>query len=339
MKPFEWVNPTSQRQVVDQLVEGRGTAEIKAGGIDLVDRMRLGISAPLRVINLGALPQLRYIRADLHGLRIGATTTLAQIAAESLLLPRYAAIAEAAAGAASAQIRNVATVAGNLLQRPRCWYFRHPELSCLKKGGTSCPAEHGEHRYHAILGGGPSYMVHPSTMATALLACDARLRLLGPGPAPAAAGGSVEPVVTEVPLDGFFVLPAEDAGREHRLAPGQLVTEVIVPAAPNDTRSVYRAVKERQVYDWPLAEVVASVTLRGEVVERARVVLGALAPIPWRSREAEAALVGKRVTIALAAEAARAALAGARPLPHNRFKVPIAATLIERAILTAADRS
>ena len=328
MRPIEWVNPVGERQVVEQLAEGRGATVVKAGGIDLLDRMRLGISAPARLVNIAALPSLRAILADDKGLRLGAAATLAQLGAEPLLRPRYTAIAQAAATTANPQVRNVATVAGNLLQRPRCWYFRSPDFTCLKKGGQSCPAAEGQNRYHAILGGGPSHIVHPSTMATALVCCGARLRIVS----------AERAAPREVALDDFFTLPADDYQRENRLGPAELVTEVLVPAAPATSRSVYRAVKERQAYDWPLAEAAAAVSVAGGVVESARLVLGAAAPIPWRAREAEQLIVGKRLTAALAAEAAQAALAGARPLAHNGYKVKLFLPLIERVLLQAAAR-
>ena len=179
MKPFEWVAPATEREVIDQLRQVKG-AVIKAGGIDLLDRMKLGIDAPARLVNLGGVRALRFIRADAAALRIGPTSTLAQLASDPLLrAARYLSVAEAAEAAANTQIRNVATVGGNLLQRPRCWYYRNPDFECFKRGGSTCYAQKGENRYHALFGGGPSYIVHPSTMATALVACDARLHIVG----------------------------------------------------------------------------------------------------------------------------------------------------------------
>ena len=331
MKPFEWVSVESERQAVEQLVEGKGSYALKAGGVDLVDRMKLGIDAPARLVNLGALAGLRFVRAEGPWLRIGPTTTLAQLVTEAALRPRYLAIAEAAGSAANPQIRNVATVGGNLLQRPRCWYYRSPDFECFKKGGSTCYAHKGENRYHAILGGGPSYIVHASTMATALAAFDARLRVLGP---------DVEknPRGREVPLEGFFTLPKEDYERENNLGPSELIAELLVPAAGDNVRSAYRAVKERQVFDWPLAEVAVALWMRGEVVDKARVVLGAAAPIPWRSKEAEAEMVGKKLSAEVAAAAGRASMVAARPLSQNGYKVPMFVSLVERTLLAAVGK-
>lgn len=331
MKPFEWVNATSERQAVELLAAGKGQAVVKAGGVDLVDRMKIGAEAPARLVNIATLPPLRLLKVEGSWLRIGPTTTLAQVAADPTLRARFVALAEAAGSAANVQIRNVATVAGNLLQRPRCAYFRNPDFECFKKGGSTCYAKDGDSRYHAILGGGPSYIVHPSTLGTALVALDGRLRVLGPELDKDGRGA-------EMPLDGFFTLPGDDYEKENRLGPGQLVSEILVPAA-DGLKSAYRVVKERQVFDWPLAEVAVALTLRGETVEKVRVVLGAAAPIPWRSREAEAELAGKRLTPEVAAAAGRAAMAGAKPLAHNGYKVPLFTSLVERTVLAAAGRA
>lgn len=338
MKPFEWVNAASERQAVELLAAGKGQAVVKAGGVDLLDRMKIGAEAPARLVNIATLPSLRLLKIDGSWLRIGPTTSLSQVCAEPALRPRFAALAEAAGSAASHQIRNVATVAGNLLQRPRCAYFRNPEFECFKKGGATCYAKDGDSRYHAILGGGPSYIVHPSTLATALLALDGRLRVVGPEPEAAGKADKADkpPRGVEVPLAGFFTLPKDDYAVENRLGPGQLVTEILVPLPSERARSAYRVVKERQGFDWPLAEAAAVLTMKGEVVEEARVVLGACAPIPWRSAEAEAELTGKRLTPEVAAAAGRAAMASARPLAHNGYKVPMFTALVERTLLAAA---
>jgi xanthine dehydrogenase YagS FAD-binding subunit len=334
MKSFEWVSPSSEAQAIAELKADKRGAVAKAGGIDLVDRMKLGITQPARVVNLLGLPALRFLRADGKALRIGPTTTLAQVAADPLLAPpRYLCIGEAALSAANPQIRNLATVGGNLLQRPRCWYYRNPEFECFKRGGSTCYAQKGENRHHAILGGGPSYIVHPSTMATALVALDARARIVG--------GADIDknPRGREVPLDGFFTLPREDYERENRLEPDELIAELIVPSPGDGGRSAYRAIKERQVYDWPLAEVAVSLVLRGDTVESARVVLGAAAPIPWRSKEAEGEIVGKRLSQATAAAAGRASMSAAKPLAHNGYKLPLFTALVERTLLAAAGKA
>ena len=324
MKPFAWVDVTSEQQATAQLAEGGGAFAIKAGGVDVIEGLRLGLTAPARLVNILPIAALGTVAAEGRGLRIGAAVTLARLVGEPLLLPALQAVAEAAASAATPQIRNRATVAGNLLQRPRCGYYLHPDFTCLRKGGATCFAEAGDNRHHAILGGGPSHIVHPSTLATALSCVEARLVIAASGQAP-----------REVALADFFVLPAESPRREHRLGPGELVTAVVIPEAAGGARSAYRAVKERSGNDRPLVEVAVSIARRGEVVDRARVVLGGAAPIPWRSREAEAVVVGRALTPALANEAAAVALAGARPLSGNGYKVPLLRALIARALLAA----
>lgn len=323
MNRFEYVIPKSLDQVVAILHQGGGAAVIKAGGIDLLDQMKEGTIAPARLVNIKALAELRYVRASDEGLKLGATTTLAQIAADAGVQARYAAIGVAAGSAANPQIRNVATVAGNLCQRPRCWYYRAAEFPCLKKGGGMCFAKEGENKYHAIFGGGPSFIVHPSTMATALMAFGASLRILGPG-------GKTR----MAPLDGFFTLPADDYERENSLGRDELITEIAVPAG--ETRSAFVAAKEKSVYDWPLGEVAVVLNMRDGACERASVVLGAVAPIPWRAKAAEAALAGKRITAEVARAAGKAAVAGAKPLGKNGYKVPLVQTLVARAVLEAA---
>jgi len=236
---------------------------------------------------------------------------------------RYAAIAEAAGTAATPQIRNLATIAGNLLQRPRCWYFRHPEVDCLKKGGLKCYAAEGLNRYHAILGGGPSYIVHPSNLAPALIAFGAKVRVFGPKG------------YHEIGLEQFFVLPRADVLRENVLQPGEIITEITVPAPRLETNSVYLEVREKQSFDWPLVSVAALVESASHRVRQARIVMGAVAPIPWRVPDAEKILAGTALDSAVAAHAAEVALNGAKPLADNGYKVPIAKALVRRAILQA----
>jgi xanthine dehydrogenase YagS FAD-binding subunit len=261
------------------------------------------------------------------GLRLGALARLSEVAAHPAVRARYAALAEAAAEAATPQIRNLGTVGGNLLQRPRCWYFRNPDIVCLKKGGRACYAVNGLNRYHAILGGGPSFIVHPSNLAPALIAFGASARLSGPG-------GE-----RKVVLGQFFALPSIDAMRENVLQPGEIVVEVTLPPPAPSAGSAYLEVREKQSFDWPLVSVAAMLVVDpgSKKIHQANVVLGAVAPIPWRSREAEQVLSGAVLDRARAASAAEAALKNARPLPHNAYKVAIARALVRRAVLRAGQ--
>jgi xanthine dehydrogenase YagS FAD-binding subunit len=235
------------------------------------------------------------------------------------------ALAQACGEAASPQNRNVATLGGNLLQRPRCWYYRLESYRCLKKGGDVCYAVGGENRYHAIFGGGPSYATHPSNAAVALLALDASFVLEGPQG------------TRTVPAAEFFTPPARDPERENQLAPDELLVEVRVPEATG-YRSAYDEVRERAAFDWPLVSVAAALKLEGGVVRDARIVLGAVAPIPWRVPKAEQALAGKPLDDASATAAAGVSTFGAAPLSDNGYKVGLVRTLVRRTLLSLAER-
>jgi xanthine dehydrogenase YagS FAD-binding subunit len=323
MNRFEVLTPTDLAHASRLLAE-RGRVAL-AGGVDLVDLMKQNVLAPDSLVNLKGLPGMDAIEPVAGGgLKIGALAKLHDVANNAAVRQRYEAVATAAEEAATPQIRNLATVGGNLLQRPRCWYFRNPDIQCLKKGGNKCYAVGGLNRYHAILGGGPSFIVHPSNLAPALMAFDASVRLAGPSGERTAA------------LDKFFTLPNVNPPRENLLEPGEVLTEVIIPAPPRGTRSVYIEAREKQSYDWPLVSVAAVITVdHGRVVRNARVVIGAVAPIPWRSPEAEKVLAGARLDRDAATQAAEAALKPAAPLRDNGYKVAIAKVLVRRAIMRA----
>jgi xanthine dehydrogenase YagS FAD-binding subunit len=322
MNRFQVITP-SDVPGASRLLAQRGNIAL-AGGVDTVDLLNQEIIEPRALINLKGLSGMDGIQSDgAAGLRIGALVKLHQIANSAEVRERYAAIAEAAGTAATPQIRNLATVAGNLLQRPRCWYFRHPEVDCLKKGGLKCYAVEGLNRYHAILGGGPSYIVHPSNLAPALIAFGAKARVFGPK------GDH------EIDLENFFVLPRTDVLRENVLQPGEIITEIIVPAPHRGTNSVYLEAREKQSFDWPLVSVAALMEIAADRVREARIVMGAVAPIPWRVPDAEKVLTGATLDPTVAARAGDAALSGAKPLADNGYKVPIAKALVRRAILQA----
>jgi xanthine dehydrogenase YagS FAD-binding subunit len=322
MNRFQVITP-SDLPGASRLLVQRGNIAL-AGGVDTVDLLNQEIIEPRALINLKGLGGMDGIQSDgAAGLRIGALVKLHQIATSAEVRERYAAIAEAAGTAATPQVRNLATVAGNLLQRPRCWYFRHPEVDCLKKGGLKCYAVEGLNRYHAILGGGPSYIVHPSNLAPALIAFGAKARVFGPK------GDH------EIDLENFFVLPRTDVLRENVLQPGEIITEIIVPAPHRGTNSVYLEAREKQSFDWPLVSVAALMEIAADRVREARIVMGAVAPIPWRVPDAEKVLTGATLDPTVAARAGDAALSSAKPLADNGYKVPIAKALVRRAILQA----
>ncbi|HEX8000603.1 MAG TPA: FAD binding domain-containing protein [Pyrinomonadaceae bacterium] len=322
MNRFEWAEATTVAEAVSQL---NGRSVIKAGGVDLLDRLKEGLDAPERLVNIRNLKGLDRIRDDAKtGLALGPLVTLAQLDADPTVRRRYTALADAAGHAATPQIRNMATLGGNLLQRPRCWYFRSAQFHCRKKGGERCFAIEGENQYHAIFDNKLCAIVHPSATAAALVALGARLELTGAKKR------------REVLLEEFFLTPEQDIRRENSIGADELITGIRVPAPAANSRSAYIKQGEKESFDWPIAEVAVMLEREGARVTRASVILGAAAPIPFRAREAEAALVGRVVNEETARAAAEAAMRNATPLSENGYKVPLFETVVRRTILTAA---
>jgi xanthine dehydrogenase YagS FAD-binding subunit len=321
MNAFEWTDATTVEEALAAVAGAPGAAAVKAGGIDLIDLLKDGLAAPRRLVNIRKVKALGGIGSDETGLRVGPLATLAEIAADRAVRRNYTALADAAGHAATPQIRNMATAGGNLLQRPRCWYFRSEHFPCLRKGGDLCYAHAGENQYHAIFGNARCAIVHPSAAAVALVALGARLEL-------ASAAGR-----REVALEEFFVAPERDVTRENALGQGELITEIRVPAS--GMRSAYLKQGEKESFDWPIAEVAVALDMDGGRVRRASVVLGAAAPVPYRARAAEAALVGRTLDEDAARHAAKAALEGATPLTQNGYKVPVFQAIVRRTILAA----
>jgi xanthine dehydrogenase YagS FAD-binding subunit len=273
------------------------------------------------VVSLSALEELRGIRErDEGGIAIGALTTITEVAGSDLVREHYPGLAGAASEVASPQLRNQGTIGGNLCQRPRCWYFRG-DFHCAKKGGEKCFAVEGENRYHAIFGGDPCYIVHPSDTAPMLLALGASLRIVGPS------GGRT------VRLDDFFVLPDVDLARENVLAPDEIVAEVHLPPPASGLVSSYRKIRERGAWDFALVSVALALQMSGSRVLAGRVVFGGVAPMPWRSSGAEAAIVGQELGSGVIRAAAEAAVEGAEPLEQNGYKVPLLKAAVEESLL------
>jgi len=294
---------------------GEGKAALKAGGVDLLDLIKEGVEAPATLLSIDGLDEFRYIRQADDGVHIGCLTTLADISRNDLLKTKYAVLHHAAAEAATPQIRERATVGGNLCQRPRCWYLRRG-VSCLKNGGTDCPAREGENQYHAILDGGPCYIVHPSDPAVALTALEARVEVLGRGTS------------REIPLEELYVLPRERLDHETVLQQGEFIGSVILPANSSKTPQLYRKTMQREAWDFALVSIAA--VRRDDSV---RMVLGGVAPRPWRvpSSVEEDVASGGLDEDSIAALAERA-LYDAEPLSKNGYKVDVAASLIRDAI-------
>jgi xanthine dehydrogenase YagS FAD-binding subunit len=323
MVRFELAKAKTTAQARELAAEKPGSV-FKAGGIDLLDHLKEHLVEPPRVVDLRSAAGLRDIVVEQDGgVRIGAAVTLAEVAANETIRKTRPALAEACGSAASPQIRNVATIGGNVLQRPRCWYYRLESYKCVKKGGEVCFAISGENRYHVIFGGGPVYAPHPSSAAVALVAHRAAFVLEG-------SKGS-----RAVPAEEFFVLPENDPTRENVLMPDEILLAIKLPPAPA-SRSAYVEARERAGFDWPLVSAAVALRVDGGFVADARVVLGQVAPIPWRSTAAEQALVGKAVGAASAEAAGRAAVMGAEPLSDNGYKVELTAALVRRVVVALA---
>jgi xanthine dehydrogenase YagS FAD-binding subunit len=321
VNPFEYVSPKKVEDVPGLLGRKRGrSAAIMAGGIDLLGEMKDNLASPERLVNLKALPELKFVKHSKSELRIGATTTLSEIVNDPRIRESYTALVEAAESVGSLQIRNVGTIGGNLCQRPRCWYYRTEEYKCLKKGGWQCFAYEGNSKYNAIIAGGPSYIVHPSDVAPALIALNATVKIQGPR-------GEREMALAE-----FYVHPEERLNHETVLRPNEVLTEVIVPRPKSGTKSTYLKFKEKGSMDWALSAVAAVVATDGGRVADATVVLGGVAPIPWIVEGAPSLLKGKQLSDEVVAAVAEAAVSDAEPLDHNGYKVPLTRTLVKRAI-------
>ena len=296
------------------------------GGTDLLQLVKDRIVSPDVIVNLKTIPGLSQVTRTSAGVSIGGQITLDALSRNEIIRKDFPVLAEAAGSVATPQIRNVGTVAGNLAQRPWCWYYRNG-FPCFKNGGNQCFSFAGENQFHAIFGGGPSYIVHPSDTAPALVALGATFRIVGPG-------GE-----RTVPAADFFVLPRVNASNENVLADDEVLASIDVPAAKAGARSHYYKVMDREA--WTHAVVSAAIVLEmdGQVCRAAHVVLGAVAPIPWRLPNVEQMLEGQRITEALAVRAAEAAVSGARALSKNAYKIPMTKGVVRRTLLQIAQRA
>lgn len=327
MEKFSYVNATNLKQVTSLLSDsGWGEVMMIAGGTDLLAELKEYIETPKTLINLKTLPGMDSISADASGLKIGALTTVAEIAMHPTIQHHYTVLAQAAASVATPQIRNVGTLGGNLCQRPRCWYYRDETVSCLKKGGDLCYAVEGLSKYHAIFGGDPVYIVHPSDIAPALIALNASIKIVGP-----------EGEKT-IKVEDFFTLPAANPFRENVLEPNEIVVEVHVPKPNPNTKSLYLKAREKGAPDFALASVAGVFEVMGRTCQTASIVLGGVAPAPWRSTDAETALTGKMINDSVSAKAGKEAVKNAQPLNDNEYKVTLTQNLISRAAMMAVSK-
>lgn len=321
MKPFAYASPRSLEEAVS-LLTNDGDAKFLAGGTDLLTLLKGDLLEPSQLIDIKRLAELDdVISLSSDSLRIGALASLSDLEAHPLVAEHAPAVAEAAALAATPQLRNMATIGGNLLQRPRCWYFRDPEIPCWLKGGDNCPARTGENQHHAIFDLSPCVAVHPSDPASALLAHDAEVEIRG-------ASGS-----RTMPLADLFEPPADDHRTETTLRPGEIITAFTLPAAAG--RSTYLKAMDRKAWAFALVGVAVRIKQEGGRITEARIVLGGVANVPWRAMAAEQVLVGQAPGSEVLAAAADAALTGAQPLAKNGYKLPIARALVRRALQAA----
>jgi xanthine dehydrogenase YagS FAD-binding subunit len=326
MRAFEYVAPTTPIDAVELLTGRDGTAMVLAGGTDLLALMKDDVLRPTRLVDVKGIPELGTISYDARaGLRIGAAVTLDALAAHPDVRRSYPSLVQAALGITSAQIRARGTVGGDLCQRPRCWYFRAGFGLLALRNGRSMVTD-GDDRYHAILGNaGPAYFVSASSLAPALIALGARIQVLG------------TQLSHEVSLGSFFRVPRQEGEREIDLAPDDLVLEIVVPPATGQPNATYE-VRQKEALDWPLAAAAVKLETAGGVVQRARIVLGHVAPIPWSAQAAEKALVGKAITEETAAQAGEAAVLGAKALGRNGYKIQLARVAVKRALLRASGK-
>jgi len=328
MKSFELYEPTSVQQAVGILAKQGNKAKPLAGGSDLVAGVMKdwvegpGMPLPDALVDLTTIRQLHGIKVDKTGATIGATTTLTEIVESKELGEQFPLLTEPAHSIASPLIRNFGTLGGNLNQRPRCWFMRGPDFHCYKKGGDFCYSVSGDNRYHAIIGGELCYIVHPSDTATALLALNAKAKIAGP---------SGE---RTVPFDDYFTGPRVDVLRENILKPGELLTEVFIPAPAPGTKQAWAKLKNRQVYDFAVVAVAAAFTVENGNWKDGRVVLGGVAPVPYRATVIEDQLKGKNIKSSIK-QAAAAIRTVARPMSQNAYKVDVTQSMVERTILGA----
>jgi xanthine dehydrogenase YagS FAD-binding subunit len=324
MHSFDWIDARSVEEAVELLSEDSvgQPAAAKAGGLDLLDLMKEGVVRPARVVNLLTIPRLDEIRIDEQGLHLGALATLARISRDQLVQQRYAALAAAVGHAATPQVRNAATIGGNLLQRPRCWYFRNEHF--LNDVHRRALAIDGENQHHAIFDNAQTAMVHASTPATALHAYDATVHITG------------RRGQRSVALRDFLLAPDPARTSDAALECGDILTHVTVPLLPPHSRAAYHKQTERDSYDWPFCDVAVVLQMSGDAVEAASIAMGWVAPTPRRASSSERRLEGRKVDPATAAEAARVAIEGATPLSRNAYKVQVLETVVRRTILAAA---
>jgi xanthine dehydrogenase YagS FAD-binding subunit len=324
MKAFANVNPRDVKDAVAQLRQPNAVAV--GGGSDLLGMVKEHLVQPDVLVHLKAIRGLDQVSVKGPEVHIGGLITLDTLSHEPLIRKSYAVLAEAAESVATPQIRNAGTLAGNVCQRPWCWYYRN-NFPCFKNGGNKCFSVAGENQFHAIFGGGPSFIVHPSDTAPALVALDAKFRVAGP------AGERT------VAAADFFALPRVNAARENVLAKDEVLVSIQLPRAARGARSAYHKVLDREAWTHAVVSAAIVLDMDQEICKSARIVLGGVAPIPWRLPKVETMLAGQRITPELAARAGDAAVEGANPLAKNGYKIPLTRNVVRRTLLSVATQA
>jgi len=319
MNHFKHVN-APDIQTAAAWLEEPGTAAI-AGGTDLITELKKRIRTPQKLVNLKTIPQICRIEFESEHPKIGALATITEVEESSDISIHFPVLRQAAASIGSPQLRNAATVGGNLCQSVRCWYYRHPQVRCWLKGGETCYARKGLNRLHAIFGQSPCVAVNPSDLAPALIALDATATI-------AKTDGS-----RQIPIESLYRLPDEDHRAQTILTPGEIIVEVSIPRKPGGSSAVYLKLMERAAWSFALVSVAAAVDWNGDCVQQGKIVLGGVAGMPWRADAAEKLLPGQRIDDSLARAVGEACVSEAKPLKDNAYKIPMAKTLIKRALL------
>ena len=320
MNNFTYLQPKTLEEA-SQLLKEEGIQTIPfAGGTDALDLIKTDIINPNRVINLKKISNLSTIEYTAgKGLRIGTMVTIAELAEHNLINEKYSVIAQAAKEIASPQLRNVGTIGGNICQRPRCYYFRE-QFDCIRKGGDTCYAYQGYNKLHCVVGGGPCFIVHPSDMAVALLALDAKVVIFSNGKS------------RTTPISKFFVLPEEDYLHENILKPGEIITDFQISDLPINTKSGYLKFKERAAWDFALVSIAAVIQMKGKIIQSGRVALGGVAPIPWQEEILNQKLAGLPADENAISQWSKNALKKADPLSLNSYKIQLSQNLLKRLV-------
>jgi len=329
MRGFDYYKVTTVAQTISLLTRYGEKAAIIAGGSDILAIMKDRVEGPKlkppqHLLDINGIRDLNYIREQKNGLKIGATTSLNDIASSHLVSGRYPLLGQAANEVAVPQIRNVGTLGGNLCQRPRCWYFRGKLFKdCFRKGGDNCYAMAGENQYHAVFRGDSCHMVCPSDMASGLTALNAKVEIA------TAKGNKL------IPIEQFYIRPEKNLLKETVLGSAEMVLSVEIPVPAPGSKGIYLKLKEREAFDFAMVSVAAMVTLKNDIVSDVRIVFGGVAPFPLRATGAEVALKGKKIRDAMGA-ACKAAVEGARPMSNNGYKVKAAKGILEKALSSLA---